>query len=414
MVQPESHTGEVEASRADLHHDKYLIPTGEYLKALAARIFVELEATTPRPPKVRRDATQRRLEMVENIVANFALLTAYRPKGSRLIVSASATRKSRYERQRFPLKAFVGVVEGLGRLGHIERHRGSYGGLRTTLCPTVHLLEHLAQSGETPALGRVDGAETIQLRATRGRRKPKVLVDYDDTSETVRMRSEMDTINTALNSIDITLDGKLQSPVHMVRMFQMDSPDAPPRFDLHGRLYGGFWEYMPRRERHLLQIDGQQVAEVDFSGMFVQLAYALAGAAPPQGDTYEGTSMPREAAKVAMSALLCRTGPMRKLPTHLKDALGEGWNGHRVTSMMESRHPAIAHLFCKGIGLKLMHLESRILVATLLKLNRSGIVALPIHDGLLVPIKHQAACVKIMECTSQQFVGWRLPARLKR
>ncbi len=409
-----SESEEAQTSLADLHHDKWLVPAGGYLAKLAEKVFIELEATTPRPAKVRRDAAHRRVEMVENAIANLALLVNYRGDNARLIVSASNARLTRYDRPMFPPQAFVSIIEGLERLGLVECQKGTYRGPRTTLRPTYGFRGQLASKGGTPFLRRLEGAESIQLRASRGRRKPKVLVDYQDAPETVLMRSQMSAINKALNAVDITLNGRSQPPVHLVRMFQMETAEASPTFDLHGRLYGGFWEYLPKRKRHLILIDGQQVAEADFASLFVQLAYAEVSEAPPVGDAYEGTDMSRDAAKIAMSALLCRQGHMRQLPPHLKEALGEGWNGPRVTATMVSRHPAISHLFGRGIGLKLMYVESCIMVSTLLKLIENDIVALPIHDGLLVPQQHRASCIDAMESASQQIVGRSLPVRLKR
>jgi hypothetical protein len=405
-----------------LHHDDWLVPAEEDLQSLADRVFewIELE----RLPKSRKrpDAAERRRAMVANLIANLALLTAYRPAGSRLIISARAVPQSRYVRQDYPKAAFMDVVSCMEQAGLVDRQRGFYHPKRpqrTTLSPIGPLLEALPQFGATPFLSRLCGSESILLRAPTGKKRrwedraPKALVDYPDTEETERMRAEMETITTAINAANITLDGRRQPPVNLVRMFQVESLDADPRFDLHGRLYWGFWESLPRAERPMIKVGGHQVAELDFAGMFARLAYAEVATEPPPGDIYDGLGMPREAAKWAMSSLLCRKSPLRKLPEDRQEELGPHWNGQRVTAVMAAKHSAIAPLFCQGIGLKLMFMESQIMVATLLSLIDQGTVALPIHDGLLIPEGDLELCQRIMEETAGNIAGSRLPVRLK-
>lgn len=405
--------GERPESGADLHHDSWLIPSSRALWQLSKRLFLEVEAATPRPERVRQDAAARRQDMVANLVANLALLAAYRPEGSRLIISTRRPKHSRYMRHQFPPKTFMAVVGTLEHLGYMDRVAGTYNGLRTTLGPTDRLRHHLPRLGVTPALGRLDGAESIYIKAPVPRAKVKVLVDYQDTEETHRLRGEMDAINSAINAASITLDGQRQPPVHLIRQFHIPSSTSPPRFDGHGRIYWGLWQSLERDRRTSLRIDGHPVAELDYSGMFARLAYADAGMAPPDGDLYKDLGMSRAAAKTAVSALLCREGPMVRLPYDLKAELGEGWSGSRVTAAVAAKHPHIAPLFGQGIWPRLMFTESQIMVSVLLELLTRGIVALPIHDGLLVAEPHAEACSEVMEAVAQKVTGFRFPVVTK-
>jgi len=52
-------------------------------------------------------------------------------------------------------------------------------------------------------------------------------------------------------------------------------------------------------------------------------------------------------------------------------------------------HKPIAHLFGGQHGMRFMFMESGILIDVLLELNSLGIVALPIHDDLLVKLSQQ-------------------------
>lgn len=397
----------------DLHHDSWLVPAGSGLWRLAKRLFLEIEAATPRSKSIRQDAASRRQDMVANLVANFAALTAYRPAGSRLIVSTRHPKHTRYVRAGFPPKAFVAIVGTLERLGYLDRIAGTHNGLRTTLSPTMRLIDHLPHLGSTPAVGRLKGAESIILKAPVPRNRVKVLVEYEETEESIRLRAEMEAINDAINGSVITLHGQRQLPVHMGRQFLLPSKDTVPRFDGHGRLYWGWWQGLEKTQRSGIQMDGHPVAELDYSGMFARLAYAEVGVPPPPGDLYEDLGMSRAAGKTAISALLCRVGPMVRLPDDLRAGLGEGWSGSRITAAVQSKHLAIAPLFGQGIWPRLMFTESQIMMAVLLELIRRGIAALPIHDGLLVGEPYSDAALSVMAETAKRLTGFDFPVTRK-
>jgi hypothetical protein len=61
------------------------------------------------------------------------------------------------------------------------------------------------------------------------------------------------------------------------------------------------------------------------------------------------------------------------------------------------KHAAIAHLFERGHGLRFMRTESDLTVAVTLALFRRGVVALPIHDAVLVSEKYAADAKAAME-----------------
>ncbi|MCR9056309.1 MAG: hypothetical protein NXI02_03160 [Rhodobacteraceae bacterium] len=394
------------------HHDEWLCPAAPCLKDLAERLFNELEANTSRPSQYRLDATKRRKVIVENLVANFALLATSEHPCARLIVSAKRDAKSRYDRDGFPKKAFMAILESMERQGYIRRYAGTAHGKRTTLEPSERLLEALSDVTNPRAVSRVHGAETIMLNMNVGPKKRKRWIDYADTPETCRMRKEMETINAALGNAEITLDGRSLGPIHLVRLFWTGSPDEE-FFDKHGRLYWGPWQHLPKAKRHGLKINGQSIVELDFKSMFPRLCYHLAGMPQPDGDLYEGVAMSRDASKLAMNALLCRTGPMRRMPDELKAMLGPGWNGNRVSAALAHRHPEITQMFGTGCGLHLMYLESEIMVSALLKLVEQDIVALALHDGLFSGIGHEDACRSAMGDASEEVLGVRLPVGKK-
>lgn len=400
-------------TRSDVHHDPWLVPASSSLQALSMSIFADLEASFPRPARQRSDAKDRRAAAVGNIVASLALLGRHHQEGTRLAIDAKNTKRTRYDRSAFSREVFMQMIGEMEDAGYLIRHTGKRGQARSAIEPTPRF-RHLVSEVEIQ-IGRAEGAETIILKANTGRDRPKVLIDYADTTETIAMRAEMQAVNDALGSATITLAGEPSAtPPFMTRRFQIDHKDAPHTFDQHGRLYGGMWQSLPKTERHLLRVDGEEVADLDFTGMFVQLAYREAGLALPNSDPYEGVEgLPRAAVKLALSALLCRTGPMRRLPTEVRQIVGPEWNAKRLCAILADRHPGIAHLFGKGIGLRLMKTESEILLATLRELFAQGIPALPMHDGIMVPASRADAARRAMMRAAMEIVGIALPVARK-
>lgn len=401
-------------SGSDIHHDPWLTPSSQPLRNLADSIFQRIEDNSPRSTRQRADARERRRAIMENLVASLALLVLHYPEGTRMAVSAKNDALTRYDRPKSPRDVTMRLVAELESLGLLVRHRGTRGLHRTTIEPTPLFRSMVTPDKARSHLARADGAETIILKASNGRGRPKVLVDYQDTDETLAMREDMATINGSLSRADLRLGETAPPPVLLTRRFQIESLDAPHAFDRHGRLYGGFWISLPKDQRHLLRIDGEKVADLDFTGMFSQLAYLEAGLALPNSDPYEGMEgLPRDAAKLGLSALLCRTGPMLRLPSELRQLLSKEWNAERLTQRLAERHPGIAHLFGTGVGLRLMFTESRILVSALLRLIDHGIPALPMHDGLMVPASREAAARTAMAWASMELVGTALPVKRK-
>jgi hypothetical protein len=92
------------------------------------------------------------------------------------------------------------------------------------------------------------------------------------------MRGDIRRINAWLERASITFvdDGAEPVDVHdriLRRLFVI--PEGDPlgqRFDLSGRLFGGFWQGLQRQRRSGIRIDGEPVATLDYSSMFARLA----------------------------------------------------------------------------------------------------------------------------------------------
>jgi hypothetical protein len=99
----------------------------------------------------------------------------------------------------------------------------------------------------------------------------------------------------------------------------------------------------------------------------------------------------------------------------IKNALPKGAKPQDFREAMKAKHPALAEYLDgkKVIGMTLMFRESCILLGCLNKLMAQGIVALPIHDGLLVSLTHVPEAEKAMRSAAFEEVGVELPVQVK-
>ena len=213
-------------------------------------------------------------------------------------------------------------------------------------------------------------------------------IPYKDTPTTRRYRKELLQINAWLETADITFD-----PTERPKQDVDDSDRRLRRyfnngsFKEGGRLFGGFWLNLTKRQRHQgISIESNEVVSLDYAQMGPRIVYGIAGATPPEKDAYSipGFERHRPGTKKVFNALLYASKPITRFPQETKELFPKYTTIDQVIAGITAEHPAIAHLFCTGIGLKTMLIESNILVGVLLSLIDRKIVALPVHDALVV------------------------------
>lgn len=226
----------------------------------------------------------------------------------------------------------------------------------------------------------------------------------------------MEEVNAFLATQRIELQGQRQAAFKLTRRFSLRNVTDPHSFNLHGRLYGGFWQSMPKASRADLRINGEPIADLDYASMFPRLAYARVGAEPPKGDLYAipGLEGHRDGVKAGFAAMLSSSREMTRLPSDVKELLPAGWTGRRLAEAIGAKHPALVPLFGQDIAMDLMFTESCILVAVLLRLARMGIAALPMHDGIMVPLLKSDEAMLAMRQVSDAVASVRIPVAVKR
>ncbi|TBZ30754.1 hypothetical protein [Rhizobium leguminosarum] len=371
-----------------LHYDAWLIAGGICLIASARQIFGILAPPAITPGrKHRADAEERRRLCSETLVASLAVTALSPARYTGLAVPLENAKLTRYDRRDFNAGVLRTVIEEFAEAGLVTVEEAVFKERRTVIAPTSRFRHIVAKLGVAVTdVARLEGRETIELWSGSRKSRHKKIIDYRDSPEADALRAEMATVNWVLNAADIRLEGGAAGPINLVRKFRIEQPDGLHSFDRHGRLYGGFWQDLPKDRRYLLTIGGELVVDLDFVSMFVQLAYCRQGVVPSRGDLYAipGLEEHRKIVKRLMVSLFFRNSKAQRLPAGTKDVLPEGWSMERFKSAAADVHPAIAPLFDTNVGFELMALESGILVDILLELGSKGVAALPMHDGIMV------------------------------
>lgn len=207
---------------------------------------------------------------------------------------------------------------------------------------------------------------------------------YEDTPQTEQYRDDLRSINSWIAQADLQLDSDGVTAVPHDRRLRRVFNNAS--FNEGGRIFGGFWMPMSKAKRQEVRLDGKPMITLDYSQMGPRILYGLVGQPFDDGDAYSLPSMEayRDGVKRMFGAMMFYKTPMRQFPKGLDEFIGSGITAKRVSDAILVKHPLIKHLFYGGLGLSCMFKESEILMEVLLRLRGLQIVALPIHDAIMV------------------------------
>ena len=424
--------------RSERFFDPWLVCDHPAVQALAMRAVEEAELaelTEGRRTRQRSDKAREAFHaLAQAVIANAAYAYAEDPKHPAVALplgNSAIRRPNRYQKlnlgQIRPVLAALGAAYGPRRKGPslITFARSRHYGIASVFRPGRQLQDCCtAADGFGLHSFHKEGGEAIVVRRVErsdSAYKPtRTLVDYEDTGETVRIREEMGRINEWLREANLSFtaagDHPQRAPIlkqrHLRRIF--NTTDDTPRFDLNGRLYGGWWENLEREERPGIRIDGERVADLDFKAMGLRLAYLQAGLTPPDGDLYAGilNGPHREGVKRVVGAMLATTVPIERMPQGCRRLLPTDVTASELRERILSRHAPIRDQFERGLAQAGWRTESDILVAVLLRLIDLGIAALPLHDGLMVRYDKARLAAEIMGDVAEVLTGFRLPVAI--
>ena len=362
----------------------------------------------------RKGADQQSFELiVEAVLCDLMHHRLYR-RPNEVFVSRSNRVVGRKGRYRIPAysKPFPHVLDVLAspELGWITQTLGEgmegVAGRRTTIAPGRRLLDRMEHFGVTMMdLGFLMASDPIILKREKadywdaGGTK-----DYADTTQTMLFRHQMEEINEWLRLADLDFGMTVGSSEPLPdtdertlrRIFTME------RFDCGGRLFGGFWQPISKEDRYgSILIENEDIVELDYGQMGPRQLYGMKGVLPDDDDLYDvpGFEDRRNGIKKVFSAMVFKNERLSQMPKGTRTIFGKDVHVDEVTEAIEARHADISDLFYQGIGHHLQFLESQIMVDILLKLKAMEIVALPIHDAILVPQSKAEIAEQVMKDT---------------
>lgn len=339
---------------------------------------------------------------VDAISCNLLAASLLRP-GTRVAVPRDKTLMSGEAMATPPVygRHFTDILDLLAApdVGLIEQtlgYRGTSGkkGKRTTILARPELARHLPLATvDWRDMAREGKAEVLFLRGekpAKGATAPTLT--FEETRNTRRLRGEIERINRHLARADLEVlredDFWPVDPTDrcLRRIFNNGS------WSEGGRLAGGFWMNMPKKDRfRLIRIGGEPIVSADYKQLFPHLAYAMAGARdpdlkPPEGDLYEMLGHPecRAGWKKIVNAMLFMEKRLPVWPDDTSQLMPKGMKPKEAYATVERVHAPLAGLFWTNVGHHLMNTESRILMRVLEAMAKRGVVALPIHDAVLV------------------------------
>ena len=283
------------------------------------------------------------------------------------------------------------------------------GGQQTILKAGPKLLSRIKRFSITrDDMGHAPEEEVLVLRTPkRHSNSIAEYQDYQDDKATLVLRQQMTDINAWLDTADITCSHPQVDPAHRRLRRIFNNSD----FAQGGRLYGGFWQAMSSDERqeHIL-IEDDCCVELDYGQMSLAILYGIAGKPPPEGDLYDlsAEGIPtdyRKGIKTVIQALINSSKAPTKMPKGVRKLIPSRYNIKDILEAVARKHPAIYPQMTSGIGMQLFRKESNILVDVLLTLKTQGIVALPIHDAVVVRDDNSDKAKAVMKKVFKEHTG---------
>jgi hypothetical protein len=316
--------------------------------------------------------------------------------------------KSRYNKigiSRTSTRNIVFALKSAGYVYHIYGQRNEKKAHMSRIFADTKFIYELRENGITPdMIDEVEDVEVIELtikekRKGQKKRKKKTLLEYADTPETIRMRNELTRYKNFLRQFDIQCSS-------WTEYTRKDSYKAKrvfsKNFDLGGRLYAGYWQYMPSDHRKNISIEGIPTVEYDYRNCQLKIIYALEGVFyRDDGYMIEGYTDPLGRDLLKKVLLIClntdsRNKAMQAIryavleDAELKDYVEENSiNLHTVIEAFEHKHQNISNYFYRESGLRIQRIDSEICMDIINTFITHDTPVLTVHDSFLVQEQHE-------------------------
>lgn len=327
------------------------------------------------------------------------LLIAYRER-CQVTYSRDTSKKIRN------LGMFIRAIDWLGDEGFIfneiqEPQPG--GGIRSWMAPSDKLAALFRHDGPKWRLVPSPDHRPIVYRVMVSGKKEKwadAEIPCKHEAAAARLGKFVRTYNAVLKDVVVAY-GSMPIDPYLHRVFNGS-------MSLGGRFYGSAHQTMKKQYRQRITIDGEPTVELDYSALHPSLLLWRTGgalSADPYTEIAGKAGITRELVKALLLRLInsenvsdfCRV--VTSSGNESKKAEAEagradewfipdvptGYKGADFVEAVEAAFPTLTGSFGGTIGLELQGIDSKLMADLLAECLSAGIVALPVHDSVIVP-----------------------------
>ena len=324
------------------------------------------------------------------------------------------------------LGMFIRAIDWLGDEGFIfneiqEQQPG--GGIRSWMAPKAVLVGLFESDGPKWRLVPSPDHRPIVYRVMVSGKKEKwadAEIPGKHEAAAARLGKFVRTYNAALKDVVVAY-GSMPIDPYLHRVFNGS-------MSLGGRFYGSAHQTMKKQYRQRITIDGEPTVELDYSALHPSLLLWRTGgalSADPYTEIAGKAGITRELVKALLLRLInsenvsdfCRV--VTSSGNESKKAEAEagraedwfipgvptGYKGADFVKDVEATFPTLAGKFGGEIGLELQHLDSNLMADVLAKCLKVGIIALPVHDSVIVPESRSDEAREIMQSCYQDMTN---------
>ena len=265
----------------------------------------------------------------------------------------------------------------------------------------------------TPQL-KTDGSQTI---AIKDKENKNYINDIEKPENIKQIEAELRDYNTFIKN-QIIKAGEKPLDGALMAVYNRGS------WEMGGRLYTHNGQQdISKAERKNITINGQQTTELDFSNLHINMLYH-ANNLQFSGDAYDFSadrekakkalliaidSKNEKAAKYKLAALLAgykdgQRGEIEKVSQYIPEA-------ENLLAKAATRHAPIKDLFFQDAGLELQNTDAEIMRHIIRELQRRKIVALPIHDSVIIAKEKADEAKKVMQAEYKKVMGYNCPIK---
>ncbi len=249
--------------------------------------------------------------------------------------------------------------------------------------------------------------ERIVMKSSKD--KGKKLIDYKETNRIYSERKFIWEYEDFLSNFDFKCDGDKLGRIYLKRVFNNDS------WKNGGRFYSNYQNIKSHIRSSKLTCSGAPMKEYDYSGMHINMLYAMENLGLYEGDVYtvKGHEELRNIFKIALQIAInakdrrsAYSGMNEHLRKHGIDT--KEISGKKILNAFAEKHKPIEKYFFSGIGVYLQYKDSLIAKFVLEKGLKHNIPVLPVHDSYLVPEDQSETLIRWMNEASEKILGVKL------